>query len=131
MIKTLKDGLANILLVLLKTTDKLDEKVISLVNAIDKAIDVSTPKASLYPRLVSGFDEECKDAQMKARKLKKIWKKEVIEESWEEFRLARAEKGQLIAKVKKKVYCESRAKACSSFKELWKAIKHAKNRISR
>lgn len=29
---------------------------------------------------------------MKARKLKKIWKKEETKESWEEFRLARAKK---------------------------------------
>ena len=93
MLKTLKDGLANISLASSKTTDELDEKVISLVNAIDKAIDVSTPRARLCPRSVPGFDEECKGAQMRARRLKKIWKKEGTEESWEEFRLARAEKG--------------------------------------
>ncbi len=131
MIKTLKDDLANISLASSKTTDELDEKVISLVNAIDKAIDASTPKARLRPRSVPGFDKKCKGAQMRARRLKNIWKKEGTEESWEEFRLARAEKGRLIAKVKKKAYYESRAEACSSSEELWKAVKQAKNQISR
>ena len=65
---------------------------------------------------------------MKAKKLKKIWKKESKEDSWEAFRLAWAEKSQVIAKVKKKAYYKFRAKVCNSLKELWKAIKQAKNR---
>ena len=72
MIKTLQDGLANISLSLSQTPSELDEKLIFLVKAIDKAIDISIPRARLCPRLVSGFDEKCKDAQMKARRLKKI-----------------------------------------------------------
>ncbi len=62
MIKTLKDRLANILLASSKTIDKLDKKVIFLVNTIDKAINISTPKARLCLRLVPGFDEEGKGA---------------------------------------------------------------------
>lgn len=81
MLKTLKDGLANILLASSKTTNELDKKVIFLVNAIHKTIDVSTSRARLYPRLVLGFDKECKGAQMRARRLKKIWRKKGIEES--------------------------------------------------
>lgn len=53
MVKTLQDGLANISLFLSKTPGKLDEKVISLVNIIDKAIDVSIPRVKFCPRLVS------------------------------------------------------------------------------
>ena len=37
----------------------------------------------------------------------------------------------MIAKVKKKAYYESRAEACSSSEELWKAVKEVKNRVSR
>lgn len=73
-------------------------------------IDASTLRAKLCLRSILGFDKECKDTQMKARKLKKIWNKEGIEESQEDFRLAQAKKGQVIAKIKKKAYCESRAK---------------------
>ena len=72
MIKTLQGGLANISLSSSKIPGELDKKVISLVNAIDKAIDVSTPRARLCLRSVPGFDKECKNAQMKARRLKKI-----------------------------------------------------------
>ncbi len=81
MIITLKDSSANISLASSKTTTELGEKVISLVNTIDKAINASTPKARLYPGSVPGFDEKCKGAQIRARKLKKIWKKEGTEES--------------------------------------------------
>lgn len=72
MLKTLQGGLANISLTLSKTFDKLDEKVISLLNVINKAIDASTPQARLCPRSVLGFDKKCKDTQIKAKRLKKI-----------------------------------------------------------
>ena len=37
----------------------------------------------------------------------------------------------MIAKVKKKAYCESGAEACNSPEELWKAVRQAKNRAAR
>lgn len=88
IIKTLKDSLANILLALLKTPNKLNKKIISLLKTINKGIDVSISKVKLCLRLVSGFDKKCKGAQIRIRKLKKIWKKEETKKSWEEFRLA-------------------------------------------
>ncbi len=102
LIKTLQQNLVNIPHLPSRTAKEFDEKVLSLVKAIDIAMDISIPKARLFPKSIPRFDEECKDAQMKARKLKKIWKKEGTKESWEAFRLARAEKGWIIAKVKKK-----------------------------
>ena len=60
---------------------ELDKKVISLVEAINIAIDASIPKSKLCTRSISEFDEDCKDAQMRARRLKKIWKKEDTEDS--------------------------------------------------
>lgn len=71
-----------------KTAKELDKKVISLVKAIDIAIDASILKAKLYTRSILGFDKDCKNAYIRAKKLKKIWKKEGIEDSWETFRLA-------------------------------------------
>lgn len=62
MIKTLRDALANISLSSSKTLDELDKKVISLVNAIAKAIDVFTPRARLCSRWIPRFDKKCKDA---------------------------------------------------------------------
>ena len=68
---------------------------------------------------------------MQAKRLQKIWKKKGIEDSWETFGLAWAEKGRVIAKVKKKVYCEFKVEACNSPEELWKAVRQAKNRAPR
>ena len=113
------------------TPDELDIKVHSLISAIDTAMTLAIPKARLSPKSVPGFDEECKEIQMKARRLKKIWKKEETDESWEDFRLARAEKGRVIAKAKRKAYRKSREEACASPESMWKAIKHVQNRTSR
>lgn len=71
LIKTLQQNLANIPNLPSRTTEELDEKVISLVKFIDIAMDISIPKARLCPKSIPGCDEECKDAQMRARKLKK------------------------------------------------------------
>ncbi len=49
-------------------------------------------------------------------------------ESWEEFRLAQAENGRVIAKVKRKVYRKSREEACASPDSMWKAVRQTKNR---
>lgn len=81
-------------------------------------MDASIPEAKLYARSIPRFNENCKDTQMRAKKLKKIWKKEGTEDSWEAFRPGWAEKGRVIVKAKKTAYCESRAEACNSPEEL-------------
>lgn len=86
--KTLIEELAKDPLCISTTPNELDTKVCSLINAIDTAMALAIPKVRLSPRSVPGFDKECKEIQMKARRLKKIWKKEETEESWEDFRLA-------------------------------------------
>ena len=96
------------------TPNELDIKVYFLINAIDIAIILAISKARLCPKSVPGFDEECKKIQIKAKRLKKIWKKEKTEESWKNFQLAQAEKRRIIAKAKKKAYCKSREEAFAS-----------------
>ena len=64
---------------------------------------------------------------MKAKRLKKIWKRKETEESWENFRLARAEKRQVITKAKKAAYCKSKEEAYASLKNMWKAVKYTQN----
>ncbi len=88
LIKTLQQSLVNLPHLPSRTAKELDEKVLPLVKAIDTEMDISIPKAKLCPKSIPGFDEKCKDAQMRARRLKKIWKKEGTKESWEAFRLA-------------------------------------------
>lgn len=92
LIKISPENLASISLLLLKMAKKLDVKEISSVKAIDIAIDASIFKAKLCTRSIPGFDKDFKDAQMRIKKLKKIWKEKGTEDSWEVFRLARAKK---------------------------------------
>lgn len=72
LIKILQENLTSILLSLLKTVKELDEKIISLVEAIDITIDASISRSKLCARSILGFDKDCKDAQMRAKKLKKL-----------------------------------------------------------
>ncbi len=55
-----------------QTANELDAQVYSLIGAIETAIARAILKARLSPKSVPGFDEECKETQMKARRLKKI-----------------------------------------------------------
>lgn len=71
MIETLKEGLAEIPLTPSKTAKELDGKVISLVNAINEAIEVLIHKARLCPRSVPGFNDGCKNVQIRTKEIKK------------------------------------------------------------
>lgn len=126
--KTLVEELAKNSPCTSKTPNKLDSKVHSLINAIDIAMTLAIPSARLSPKSVPRSDEECKEIQMKARRLKKIWKKEETEKSWENFRIAGAKKRRMIAKAKRKAYCKSKEEACASSESMWKAVRHAQNR---
>ena len=77
------------------TPNELDSKVHSLINIIDIAMTLAIPKARLFPKSVPGFDEECKEIQMKARRFKKTWKKEKTKKNWEDFRIPRGS-GQVL-----------------------------------
>ena len=41
-------------------------------------MDISIPKVRLYPKSIPGFHEDCKNAQIRARRFKKTWKKDGI-----------------------------------------------------
>lgn len=79
--KTLIEELAKDLLCTFITPNELHIKVYSLISAIDTTMILAIPKTRLSPKSVPEFDKECKEMQMKARKLKKIWKQEEIEEN--------------------------------------------------
>lgn len=86
---------------------------------------MSMPKQRSCARSIPGFDEDCKEAQMQARRLKKIYNQVPSLENWEEYRVARAFKGRLINKKKRNGYCEYCQKACESPKAMWQACKTA------
>ena len=129
--KTLSEKLAKDSPSSSRTSNRLNIKVHFRINAIDMAMTLAILKARLSPKSIPGFDEECKKMQMKARRLKNIWKKERTEDSWEDFRISWAKKGKVITKAKKKIYCKPRKETCDSLEDMWKAIKHAQNKASR
>lgn len=111
--------------------EQLDTYVNSLISTINIAMNFAIPRANISLKSVPRFDEKCKEVQMKARRLKKIWKREETEESWENFRLAEAEKRRVIVKAKKAAYRKSREEACASPEDMWKAIRNTQNRAPR
>lgn len=75
LIKTLQHNLASISYLLLKTLEGLDKKITSSVKTINITIDAFIFKAKLCPKSILRIDKNYKNAQIKAKKLKKRWKK--------------------------------------------------------
>ena len=114
-----------------RSTQELHQQVGVLITALTKAIEVSTPILQVSPRSVSGFDEECKKAQMRARRLKKTFQKDPSPELWEKYRQARAFKRRLIDKKKRGAYREYYSKAFKSPRTMWKACNAARQMSTR
>lgn len=115
----------------LDSTGKIDNLVQALVKAIQEAVEISTPMVKICSRSKPGFTLECKEAQMKARRLRKIFNRLGTEEAWEEYRASRLEAGYIIRKTSRKAYRESREEACDSVAKMWKAVRWTKNRKPR
>ena len=107
----------------LDSTEKIDNQVQALVKAIQEAVEISTPMVKICSRSKPGFTLECKEAQMKARRLRKIFNRLGTEEAWEEYRAARLEAGYIIRKASRKAYRKSREEACNSIAKMWKAVR--------
>ena len=82
----------------LDSKEKIDEQVQALVNVIQQAIEASTPLVKISHRSKPGFDRECKEAQVKARRLRKIFNRRGTEEAWEDYKIARSKAGYVIRK---------------------------------
>src|SRR5690242_9529663 len=72
-----------------KTKLALDRYVGEVAAAIQAAIDYSTPLKRWSPRARAGWTIECKEIQLKARRLKRQNSRVHTEESWEAYRTAR------------------------------------------
>ncbi len=115
----------------LDSTEKIDNQVQALVKAIQEGVEISTPMLKICSRSKLGFTLECKEAQMRARRLRKIFNRLGTEEAWAEYRAARLEAGYIIRKASRKAYWESREEACGSVAKMWKAVRWTKNRKPR
>ena len=104
-------------------TAEIDEFVDSLLAAITRSIEKSTPLVRLCKYSKPGFDEECKEAVTTAKHLHKVYQERETEEAWEDYKLARNWKKTLIRKMKRKQYRESREQACESPAAMWRACK--------
>lgn len=58
-----------------QTANKLNAHIYFVILAINVTITLSIFKAKLFPKSIPKFDENYKKAQIRAKKLKKIWKK--------------------------------------------------------
>lgn len=65
---------------------------------------------------------------MRARRLKKAWKANPCEETWEEFRVARNYKGTLIKKALRQAYRSNVPEACTSEKSMWQFSRWSRNK---
>lgn len=57
----------------LDSTEKIDNQVQALVKAIQEAIEISTLMVQICSRSKPGFTLKCKEAQMKAQRLQKLF----------------------------------------------------------
>ncbi len=110
------------------STTGLDLQIQSLANALSDAINESAPDSKICARSKAGFNEECKEAQMRARRLKKAWKANPCKETWEEFRVACNYKGMLIKKALRQAYRSKVAEACASEKGMCQFSRWSQNK---
>lgn len=114
----------------LEATVEIDNQLDALTPALTSAIAESTPLLNFSSWSRPGFTEECKEAQQRARWLKKEWKKTPTLETWEAFRSARNFKGTLIQKAMRNAFRKAVAEACTNEKTMWKFSKWARTRTS-
>ena len=110
---------------------EIDECVTDLIEVISIAIEASVPTINITPRSKVGFNEECKEAQMRCRRLKRRHSKHHTAESWEEYRQARNYKSYLIKRTMTRQFREFVAGACESIDHMWKSTRWSRDPIPR
>lgn len=88
----------------LHTKDNVDKFVKKLVSIINKSIKAFTPIQKITTWSKLGFNSECKEAQMKARQLRKRFNRIGSDDAWDDYRLARLETRYIIRKACQKAY---------------------------
>jgi hypothetical protein len=111
-----------------KTKLALDRYVGEVAAAIQAAIDYSTPLKRRSPRARAGWTTECKEIQLKARRLKRQNSRLHTEESWEAYRIARNQKGRMIRRALLQGHRDQVERAMKSPESMWKVAKWARNR---
>jgi hypothetical protein len=115
----------------LQSRSEIDTRVEAIVTAIIKAVSESTPKTRPSLRSVPGWTQECKDAQMEARRLRRQYQELRTPEAWEAYRRARNHKARLIRKTLRAFHRTRVREATTTEQGLWQLAKWARNREPR
>ena len=91
----------------LDSKEKIDKQMQALINIIQQAIEASTPLVNISHRSKPGFDWECKEAQVKAHRLRKIFNQIGTKEAWKDYKIVRLEAEYIIKKANRKAYWKS------------------------
>jgi len=112
----------------LGTIERIDKHVNSIINALQRGIDASTPWSNPSPRSIPGFGPECKEICHEVQQLRRRWQRTKLDDDYEAYRKARNRKGGKIHKSLRNTHRERVEEASSSKSGLWKLVKWAKNR---
>ena len=114
----------------------LDQFVDSLVAALNKAIEVSTPNTTVSMHATPGFTEECKNActatTQQRRRLKALRARNVnnlmIEEAYCKYKRLCQKKKSLIKRTLRSTHRSQIGEAAGNLKKTWKLVKWVTNR---
>ena len=104
-------------------TEGIDAAVEELVQGILQAIQASTPLLRIIKFSVMGYNEECKEAQSRCRRLRWTAQREGTEEAHKAYTRARNYKGRIIKKAKRKGWQSFVEEAAQTPEGLWKLAK--------
>lgn len=114
----------------LEDRENLDRFTEGIVQAIETAIDASTPWGNVTPYSKTYWTELCTQAVKEARREKRRWKRERSIESWETYQSARNRKRNVLRKHKTDEHRQRVVEASETPNGLWKIAKWAKARTS-
>ena len=113
-------------------TEKIDDQVKELIEAIQAAIETIIPisKSSVYAK--SEFIEECKQTSRATKSIRRRYQSnDRIEILRKSYKKVKNRLSHVVFKVMKAQYRKKTEERCDTSNSMWKTCKWAKNRISR
>jgi hypothetical protein len=127
-IQTFKENLGELETQPLETEQQINQVIASLTQAINTAINTSTPWAKQCEFSNSYWNDECQDAVKNTRKLRRTYTQTHTEVAWREYVSAKDRKGKTIAKAKRAYFRERMREAGESPEKLWRVASWASRR---
>ena len=112
--------------------DGIDRQVKELVEAIQAAIEISTPLSNPSVYAKPGFTAECKQASRAAIAAKRRYQRNGKPDYlWELYKKVRNHLGHVIAEAMNAQYRRETEERCDTSDSMWKACRWARNRTPR